>query len=47
MDLDVHVLEALECGTQVGRRGNVLGQEVVDLVKSQVALLPPELDETL
>ena len=46
-DLDVHVLEALECGTQVGRRANVLGQEIVDLVKSQVALLPPELDETL
>jgi len=32
---------------QVGRRANVLGQEIVDLVKSQVALLPPELDETL
>ena len=26
---------------------NVLGQEIVDLVKSQVALLAPELDETL
>ena len=24
-----------------------MGQEIVDLVKSQVALLPPELDETL
>jgi hypothetical protein len=46
-DLDVHVLEALECGTQVGWRGNVSGQETVDLVKSQVALLAPELDETL
>jgi hypothetical protein len=46
-DLDVHVLEALECGTQVGRRANVLGQEIIDLVKSQVALLSPEFDETL
>src|SRR4029077_20811382 len=46
-DLDVHILEALECGTQVGRRANVLGEETVDLVKSQVALLAPELDETL
>jgi hypothetical protein len=44
---DVHVLEALECGMQVGRRANVLGKEIVDLVKSQVALLPPELNETL
>jgi hypothetical protein len=46
-DLDVYVLEALECGTQVGRRANLLGQEIVDLVKSQVALLAPELDQTL
>ena len=38
-NLDVYVLEALECETQVGWRGNVLGQEIVALVKSQVALL--------
>src|ERR1019366_3630241 len=31
----------------MGRRGNVLGQEIVDLVKSQVALLAPEREETL
>jgi hypothetical protein len=45
-DLDVQVLEALKCGTQVGRRTN-LGQEIVDLVKSQIALLAPKIDETL
>ena len=46
-DHDVQVLEALECGTQVGRRAYLLGEEIVDLVKSQVALLTPELDQTL
>ena len=40
-------MEALECGTQVGRRANVLWQEIIDLVQSQVALLPRELDEVL
>ena len=46
-DLDIHILEALECRTQVGWRANLLGQETVDLVKSQVALLAPKIDETL
>ena len=46
-DLDVHVLEALQRGAQVGRRGHVLRQEIVDLVESQVTLLAPEIDETL
>ena len=46
-DLDVHVLEALERGAQIGRRGYVLGQEIVDLVESQVALLAAEVDQTL
>jgi hypothetical protein len=46
-DLDIHVLEALQRGAQVGGRGHVLGQEIVDLLESQVALLLPKLDETL
>src|SRR6266852_2196603 len=46
-DLDIHILEALECRTQGGWRANLLGQETVDLVKSQVALLAPKIDETL
>ncbi len=46
-DLDVHVLEAFERRPQVGGRGDVLRQEVVDLVESQVTLLTPEIDETL
>ena len=46
-DLDIHVLEALQRGTQVGGRGHVLGQEIVDLVESQVTLLAAEVDQTL
>ena len=43
-DLDIHVLEALQRGAKVGGRGHVLGQEIVDLVESQVTLLATEVD---
>jgi len=46
-DLDIHVLEALQRRAQAGGRGHVLRQEIVDLVKSQVALLAAEVDQTL
>ena len=46
-DLDIHVLEALQSGAQVGGRGHVLRQEIVDLVESQVTLLAAEVDQTL
>ena len=46
-DLDIHVLEAFEGGAQIGGRGNILRQKVVDLVESQVTLLASEVDEPL
>ena len=45
--LDIKVLEAVERGAQVGGRGDILRQEVVDLLEGQVALLAPEIDKTL
>ncbi len=46
-DLDIKILEAVEGGAQVGRRRDILRQEVVDLLESQVALFAPEIDQTL
>ena len=46
-NLDVHVLEALQRRPQIAGRGDVLGQEVIYLVESQITLLPPKIDETL
>ena len=46
-DLDVHVLETFQRGAQVGGRGHVLGQEIVDLVESQVTLFASEVDQAL
>ena len=45
--LDIKVLEAVQRGAQVGRRGDILRQEIVDLLESQVTLLAPEIDKTL
>ena len=45
--LDVEVLEAVERGAQVGRRRDVLRQEVVYLLEGEIALLATEIDEAL
>ena len=46
-DLDIHVLEALERGAQIGGRGHVLRQEILDLFESQVTLLAAKVDQAL
>src|SRR5208282_3927947 len=45
--LDIEVLEAVKRRAQIGRRGDVLRQVVVDLLEGQVPLLPAKVDEPL
>ncbi len=45
--LDIEVLEAVQRGAQIGRRRDILGQEIIDLIEGQVALLAPQIDKTL
>src|SRR5208282_46207 len=45
-NLDVEVLEAVERRAEIRRRGDILRQEIIDLVESQVTLLTAKVDQT-